>query len=327
MQIVAAIMWGKIACSKSRPGMAVKSVCACAFMSLQCLSSVLGGVPSIANIAWHLLLIPYMLQYLHPCICHACARSVACAYCLDCLECLGGILEPHRVLVSLLVHWSRGCFVFCWCPMKRRMLYPIHLCMWPCMFKPSPVRSLCDKILCKRFAMSSNEEAKKPGTPRSRERSRSPVRGSGRDPVSDVAMLPDPDPELARQLVAEQLGVRIAKLIIQVPPDGRCLYHCFTAWQFGPAWLRHRDAAGFSTQRREAKAYTRLAKDLKKRLIRFLYMIGNKAQALRLKQPGSAGYPGSDELQYLAELQSCTVIEHDLMHSLQPAFQHRRWRR
>jgi hypothetical protein len=103
--------------------------------------------------------------------------------------------------------------------------------------------------------MSSNEEAKKPGTPRSRERSRSPVRGSGRDPVSDVAMLPDPDPELARQLVAEQLGVRIAKLIIQVPPDGRCLYHCFTAWQFGPAWLRHRDAAGFSSETDPHEAY------------------------------------------------------------------------
>ena len=50
--------------------------------------------------------------------------------------------------------------------------------------------------------------------------------------------------------------------------------------------------------------------------------MGRTEQAARLRLPGAAGYPGSDELPYIAELLQCTIVEHDLLHSAQPSFSH-----
>jgi len=130
------------------------------------------------------------------------------------------------------------------------------------------------------------------------------------------------DPEVALLQVATRLGVPPEHLVIGTPPDGDCCFHCFTAWQLGAVWRRHRDAYGWCTKVEEAKIHTTLAKALRRRLIGLLLELGRPAEAERLELPGAAGYPGADELPYLAQLMECVVVEHDLQHSLQPAFEH-----
>lgn len=122
--------------------------------------------------------------------------------------------------------------------------------------------------------------------------------------------------------VSALLNVPVAHLVIPTPPDGLCLYHCFTAAELGSSWLRHRDASGFCQDRQLEKIHRRLAKALQRRLVYFLLAVFREHQAARLRLPGAAGYPGADELPYLAELLSYDIVEHDLVHPNQPTFRH-----
>ena len=56
--------------------------------------------------------------------------------------------------------------------------------------------------------------------------------------------------------------------------------------------------------------------------MKFLRAVKRLDQASRLELAGPAGYPGGDELPYLAELRHCNIVEHDLEHSTQPAIPH-----
>ena len=141
-------------------------------------------------------------------------------------------------------------------------------------------------------------------------------------PTAAVGAMPQADPEVASMQVAAALGVPQGQLVIATPPDGNCLFHCITAWQLGSIWELNRDTHGFSTNPVEEKIHAGLAKALRRRLIRFLERVGRQTEADRLRLEGPAGYPGADELPYLAELMGCTIIEHDLEHSVQPAFTH-----
>ena len=134
--------------------------------------------------------------------------------------------------------------------------------------------------------------------------------------------MPAPDPEVAKSNVAAQLGVPVDKLIIPVPKDGNCLYHCFTAWELGPLWMQGRNEEGDTSIREAEKIHNALAEGLKLRLITFLRTVKRDDQASRLELAGPAGYPGADELPFLAECQHCNIVEYDLEHSLQPSFPH-----
>jgi hypothetical protein len=127
---------------------------------------------------------------------------------------------------------------------------------------------------------------------------------------------------MARQGVATRLQVPLEHLVIPTPPDGYCLYHCFTAWDLGSMWLQNRTAEGFCCDYKQDAIHQALARGLRRRLVRFLKQVGREEQAARLELAGPQGYPGGDELPYLAELLHYTIVEHDLMHPAQPSFVH-----
>lgn len=134
--------------------------------------------------------------------------------------------------------------------------------------------------------------------------------------------VPITDPARATQAVAERMQVPAEHMIIPTPPDGLCLYHCFTAWELGETWMLHRNPNGFCSDGAIAKQHTRLATRLRRRLIAYLEASHRPQQAERLALPGAAGFPGGDELPYLAELLRINIVEHDLQHPAQPSFTH-----
>ena len=145
---------------------------------------------------------------------------------------------------------------------------------------------------------------------------------SARNISPTIMAMPTANPASAMQAVADQLQVPVEQLIIPTPPDGMCLYHCFSAWDLGDIWLQSRTEHGHCTDPIQSKIHAQLAKRLRERLVSFLSAIGRPDQANRLQQSGSRGYPGGDELPYIAELLHCTIVEHDLQHPAMPALTH-----
>ena len=142
-------------------------------------------------------------------------------------------------------------------------------------------------------------------------------------PTEPMPGVPVPDPEQATRRVAALLGVPPERLVISTPPDGLCLYHCIIAWELGPAtWLQFRAESGFCDDEAFEEIQDKLANTLRHRLAMFLAQQGRERAAARLRLAGQAGYPGGDELPYLAELMHCTIVEHDLQHVEQPDITH-----
>ena len=141
-------------------------------------------------------------------------------------------------------------------------------------------------------------------------------------PGSLSTTVPFVDPVRAMRYIAEQLHVPVEHLVVPTPPDGLCLYHCFTAWELKDVWMQFRRSNGFCSEPCMESLHIRLASKLRGRLIRFLRKVQRHGQADRIELNGAVGFPGSDELPFLAELLQLNIVEHDLQHPAQPSFTH-----
>ena len=99
----------------------------------------------------------------------------------------------------------------------------------------------------------------------------------------------------------------------QVPPDGRCLYFCAAAAIHSERFLatpRDTDpyGSGLPWDPDDAEQESLQADTVMAQVISLLVRDGKLAQAQRLHLAGPAGYPGEDELPYLAEIIGGSIV-------------------
>ena len=95
--------------------------------------------------------------------------------------------------------------------------------------------------------------------------------------------------------------------LVQMPPDGRCLYFCAVAAMHSARCMSadrdtHRFGSGLPLCEDQAAWEDEQANLVKARVCSLLLRDGNDAEASRLMRSGSHGYPGEDVLPYIAEI-------------------------
>ena len=97
--------------------------------------------------------------------------------------------------------------------------------------------------------------------------------------------------------------------VVEVPGDGLCLYHCAVAARDAKAWaLSHSPVTGLAKTACEQLEDRRRAEEFRESVISRLRAAGRAEHADRLGLPGAAGYPGEDEMPFVAGALSGQVI-------------------
>ena len=106
--------------------------------------------------------------------------------------------------------------------------------------------------------------------------------------------------------------------VVQVPADGFCLYHCAVAAADAAGWARtHAQTSGLAVGRAAQAEDRRRAEDFRAAVIARVRAAGRHEDADILGLPGAAGYPGEDELPFVAaELGGQVVLQHDELQSV-----------
>ena len=89
---------------------------------------------------------------------------------------------------------------------------------------------------------------------------------------------------------------------IPVPPDGLCMFYSAIAARCVEAWMVGRDEHGWVRDACRERVDKAEATALQQRLIDYMEEQGQCVKAARLRLSGAAGYPGTVELPYFAEM-------------------------
>lgn len=114
-------------------------------------------------------------------------------------------------------------------------------------------------------------------------------------PVSSVQVPSEGPPQMGDGLVCE------------VPPDGLCLYHCFNAAVDVHAFSNGRNPRGFHPDQDRSETDRRAAVLILESVVNAANAAGDLENAHRLTLGGEAGYPGLDEVKYLAHVGNCRI--------------------
>ena len=108
---------------------------------------------------------------------------------------------------------------------------------------------------------------------------------------------------------AAQLESSEGNPFVQAPADGMCLYHCGAAcsdWRRG-VWTHDRDT-GLAHAPPLRTMDLEQAGRMRDAVIAAAVAAGEHATAARLRQKGKRGYPGQDEMPYLASAMKGQIV-------------------
>ena len=146
---------------------------------------------------------------------------------------------------------------------------------------------------------------------------------------SGLGARPAPPVEAAPPVSAPHLAP-VDPCVVQVPADGLCLYHCAVAAADASSWVRsHSPATGLASSVAAQVEDTRRAELFRQAVIARVRVAGRAEDADRLGQAGPSGYPGEEEMAFVADELSGQVVlqcgEIQTVHGTGPLSAHFRW--